>query len=168
MKRERALAGGLEAQVWVLALYLTCYVWLWASFLTSLGLPPHAPLWNGPDHWFSTGTEEPSGRGLAIRWLNRSQGWQPSCNIQDSPEQCNNVPTPTNIPPEFLVREKPRTYFWIKPFSYNPRVVFCSCLIYSECTSFYGVSSCPSTPSFPYTFCSEWLWLYLLNSNLLW
>lgn len=38
VKRERALAGGLEAQDWVLALYLTCYMWPWASFLTSVGL----------------------------------------------------------------------------------------------------------------------------------
>lgn len=38
VKRKRALAEGLEAHVWVLALYLTCYVWAWASFLTFLGL----------------------------------------------------------------------------------------------------------------------------------
>lgn len=38
VKKKRALAEGLEACVWILALYLTCYVWTWASSLTFLGL----------------------------------------------------------------------------------------------------------------------------------
>lgn len=115
VRRKTALAGDLQARVWVLAVYLTCCVWPWASFLTSLGLHVLCCRMDQITHVQQV-QKSPLGEVLIVRGLGGSQRWQPSYNAQDGPEPWNSAPGPTNIPPELLLRKSLES-IWIKPDS---------------------------------------------------